>query len=403
MKDFLKDLIGYIIQRVLLLVISLYSFIVAFAFKFKGYLVQNLFWGRNTLYKNIFQLGITLFTLILGLSGVTNTFALTSQRKSNSEYLTRNSEVFNINQGKEIPYDPVVNLDPRGEKYIVQSGDSLESIARKIIQLEKEEYGGTSEPTAARLKRKIDVIRFTNNLFSDNPKLKVGQELNVYIGVDGIIHTVIKGDTISSISKKYKVDEQTIIDSNQDTIDANFIDGDTSKIILEVGSTLFIPNIDLTDQIAINKKQVENSNKQTIIKRSYTPPQIIAGGNFSRPLGSDCDGWNYVRGFTSTHNGLDLSRGGGCTIVAADSGTVVLAQWTNGGGGWQVEIDHGNGFLTRYSHLRPGSITVSPGMVVSKGTKIGYMGSSGRATGTHLHFMIDYNGRSINPATKIPL
>ncbi len=403
MKDFLKDLIGYVIQRILLLVISTYSFIVAFAYKLKGYLVQNLFWGRNTLYKNIFQLGITLFTLILGLSGVTNTFALTSQSKSNSEYLTRNAEVFNNNQGKEILFDPIINLDPRGEKYVVQSGDTLELIARKVIQLEREEYGNTFEATTDRIKRKIDVIRFTNNLFTDNPKLKVGQELNVYIGVDGIIHKVIKGDTISSVSKKYKVDEQTIIDSNQDTIDANFIDGDTSKIILEVGSSLFIPNIDLTDQIAINKKQVENSNKQTIVKRSYTPPQIIAGGDFIRPLGSDCGGWNYVRGFTSTHNGLDLSRGGGCTIVAADSGTVVLAQWTNGGGGWQVEINHGNGFLTRYSHLRPGSITVSPGMVVSKGTKIGYMGSSGRATGTHLHFMIDYNGRSINPATKIPL
>lgn len=403
MKDFLKDLIGYIIQRVLLLVISLYSFVVAFAYKFKGYLVQNLFWGRNTLYKNIFQLGITVFTLLLGLSGVTNTFALTSQSKTNSQYLTGNAEVFNSNQGKGISFDPNFNLDPRGEKYIVQSGDSLELIAKKVIQLEREEYGDTSEATAARIKRKIDVIRYTNNLFSDNPKLKVGQELNVYIGVDGIIHTVIKGDTISSISKKYKVDEQTIIDSNQETIDANFIDGDTSKIKLEVGSTLFIPNIDLTDQIAINKQQIEKANKQTTPKKVYTPPQIVAGGNFSRPLGDDCSGWNYVRGFTSSHNGIDLSRGGGCTIIASDSGTVVLAQWTNGGGGWQVEIDHGNGFLSRYSHLRAGSIVVSPGMVVSKGTKIAYMGSSGRATGTHLHFMIDYNGRSINPATKISL
>jgi len=402
-KDFLKDLIGYIIQRVLLLVISAYSFIVAFAYKLKGYLVQNLFWGRNTLYKNIFQLGITAFTLLLGLSGVTNTFALTSQSKTNSVYLTRNSEVFDSNQGKGISFNPNFNLDPRGEKYIVQSGDSLELIAKKVIDLEREEYGVTSEPTAAKIKRKIDVIRYTNNLFSDNPKLKVGQELNVFIGVDGIIHTVVKGDTINSISKKYKVDEQTIIDSNQETIDANFIDGDTSKIILEIGSTLFIPNIDLTEQIAINKQQIEKANKQVTPKKTFTQPQIVAGGNFGRPLGDDCSGWNYVRGFTSSHNGLDLSRGGGCTIVAADSGTVILAQWTNGGGGWQVEINHGNGFVSRYSHLRAGSIVVSPGMVVSKGTKLAFMGSSGRATGTHLHFMIDYNGRSINPATKIPL
>jgi murein DD-endopeptidase MepM/ murein hydrolase activator NlpD len=399
-KDFLKDLIGYIIQRVLLLVISLYSFVVAFAYKLKGYLVQNLFWGRNTLYKNIFQLGITVFTLVLGFSGVTNTFAL-SGSKTNSDYLTRNAEIFDSNQGKDIQFDFNYQSTPRGEKYIVQSGDTLELIAKKVIQIEKEEYADTSEVTADRVKRKSDVIRFTNNLFSDNPKLKVGQELRVFLGIDGIIHTVMKGDTIKSIAKKYSADEQEIIDSNQENIDSNFIDGDSNKIILEIGSTVFVPNIDLTAQIAENKRIVDAANRPTVAKRINITPKVIGGGAFGFPLGSDCSGWRYERGFKATHKGIDLSRGGGCSIVAADSGTVVQAGWTNGGGGWQVEINHGNGFLSRYSHMRQGSLTVSPGMVISKGTKVGIMGASGRVTGTHLHFMIDYNGVPINPGPYI--
>lgn len=400
MKDFLKDLIGYLIQRVLLLVISLYSFIVAFAYKFKGYLVQNLFWGRNTLYKNIFQIGITAFTLLLGLSGVTYTFAL-SGNKTNSDYLTRNAEIFDINQGKDITFDFNYQSTPRGEKYIVQPGDTLESIAKKVIQIEKEEYADTSEVTADRVKRKSDVIRFTNNLFTDNPKLKVGQELSVFLGIDGIIHTVVKGDTIKGIAKKYNADEQVILDSNQDNIDSNFVDGDTNKIVLEVGSTIFVPNIDLTAQIAQGKKNLIASNTPSVSRRVNIAPKTVAGGNFSLPLGSDCGGWIFIRGFNAYHRGLDLSRGGGCTIVAADSGTVVQAGWTNGGGGWQVEINHGNGFLSRYSHMRSGSISVSPGMVISKGTKVGYMGMSGRATGVHLHFMIEFNGDNIDPKPKL--
>jgi murein DD-endopeptidase MepM/ murein hydrolase activator NlpD len=229
----------------------------------------------------------------------------------------------------------------------------------------------------------------------------VGQELRVFLGIDGIIHTVMKGDTIKSIAKKYSADEQEIIDSNQENIDSNFIDGDSNKIILEIGSTVFVPNIDLTAQIAENKRIVDAANRPTVAKRINITPKVIGGGAFGFPLGSDCTGWRYERGFKATHKGIDLSRGGGCSIVAADSGTVVQAGWTNGGGGWQVEINHGNGFLSRYSHMRQGSLTVSPGMVISKGTKVGIMGASGRVTGTHLHFMIDYNGVPINPGPYI--
>ncbi|WOE75034.1 M23 family metallopeptidase [Alterisphingorhabdus coralli] len=94
------------------------------------------------------------------------------------------------------------------------------------------------------------------------------------------------------------------------------------------------------------------------------------------------------------HNGLDFKGPYGQPIVAAASGTVSFAGW-KGGYGRTVEIDHGNGLVTRYAHLS--GINVAVGNAIDEGSKIGAMGSSGRSTGTHLHFEVRMNGKAINP------
>ena len=74
--------------------------------------------------------------------------------------------------------------------------------------------------------------------------------------------------------------------------------------------------------------------------------------------------------------------------MAAASGTVVTAGWNAGGYGNYVVIDHGNGYKTLYGHMAIGSTIVQAGQVVRQGQKLGRMGSTGRSTGTHLHFEI---------------
>ena len=64
--------------------------------------------------------------------------------------------------------------------------------------------------------------------------------------------------------------------------------------------------------------------------------------------------------------------------------------------GRMIEIDHGNGFVTRYGHLA--KILVKKGQVISLSETVGLMGNSGRSTGTHLHYEIRYQGKSLNPA-----
>ncbi len=100
--------------------------------------------------------------------------------------------------------------------------------------------------------------------------------------------------------------------------------------------------------------------------------------------------------FSWYHKGIDISNKSAPPILAADSGKVVVAGWPdNIGYGNRVLIDHGNGFATLYGHLA--KIYVAAGQTVNRGDQIGQMGSTGRSTGTHLHFEIRKGEAAIDP------
>ncbi|MFN5127774.1 MAG: M23 family metallopeptidase [Sphingomonadaceae bacterium] len=99
-------------------------------------------------------------------------------------------------------------------------------------------------------------------------------------------------------------------------------------------------------------------------------------------------------GAAAMHAGLDFKGPIGTPILAAAKGKVVLAGF-NGGYGNSVEIRHANGLVTRYAHLS--GVDVRRGQMVERGLQIGRMGSTGRSTGSHLHFEVRLNGQAINP------
>ncbi|NQX47231.1 peptidoglycan DD-metalloendopeptidase family protein [Paenibacillus tritici] len=96
------------------------------------------------------------------------------------------------------------------------------------------------------------------------------------------------------------------------------------------------------------------------------------------------------------HTGVDFAVPQGTNIHAADSGTVVMAQWYSGYG-YCVIIDHGGGVWTLYGHIRQGGIRVKQGERVERGQTIAESGSTGRSTGPHLHFEVRINGKPVNP------
>lgn len=101
-----------------------------------------------------------------------------------------------------------------------------------------------------------------------------------------------------------------------------------------------------------------------------------------------------INGSGAMHNGLDFKAAHGTPILAAADGVITKAGWM-GGYGKTIEITHGNGLMTRYAHMS--RLEANVGQKVERGAQIGRMGSTGRSTGTHLHFEVRNNGRAINP------
>ncbi|MDR1453093.1 MAG: peptidoglycan DD-metalloendopeptidase family protein [Candidatus Margulisbacteria bacterium] len=100
-----------------------------------------------------------------------------------------------------------------------------------------------------------------------------------------------------------------------------------------------------------------------------------------------------------THSGIDIAAASGTPIKAADSGVVILSAW-HGGYGRAIVVDHGKGFATLYGHLSKQN--VKEGDKVNKGQVIGLAGSSGVATGPHLHFEIRIDGETTDPLPYLP-
>ncbi|MBZ9993287.1 M23 family metallopeptidase [Mesorhizobium sp. BH1-1-4] len=115
------------------------------------------------------------------------------------------------------------------------------------------------------------------------------------------------------------------------------------------------------------------------------------GHSVTSPFGVRTD---PILGTAALHSGMDFRAPIGMAARVTAPGVVTKAGW-NGGYGRMVEIDHGNGFATRYGHLSEIDVTV--GEKVDAGAIIGKTGSSGRSTGPHLHYEVRHNGEAIDP------
>jgi murein DD-endopeptidase MepM/ murein hydrolase activator NlpD len=130
-----------------------------------------------------------------------------------------------------------------------------------------------------------------------------------------------------------------------------------------------------------------------------------------QPSGWVRPGYGYISGWfgsrgticangyctTSGHRGIDFAGGCSSPIYAAASGRVIFAG-SSGSWGNYIKVDHGNGIITGYAHIKPGGFNVGWGDRVRAGQTIAYVGNTGASTGCHLHFEVYRNGVRINPA-----
>lgn len=223
--------------------------------------------------------------------------------------------------------------------YVVKEGDTISQIA---------ELFGVS----------VNTIRWGNDL-SWTDVITPGQRL-VILPVSGVRHTVAKGETLQSIVKKYEGDVDEVIQFNNLSSDA----------VLAVGQTIIIPGGELHQEAPAKATSPGGSSRSV-------------AGYFSHPL----PGAVLTQGIHG-YNGIDLGAPAGTAVYAAASGEVIVSKqggW-NGGYGNYVVIRHANGTQTLYAHHTSNAVAV--GQQVKQGQVIGYVGSTGRSTGNHLHFEV---------------
>jgi murein DD-endopeptidase MepM/ murein hydrolase activator NlpD len=136
------------------------------------------------------------------------------------------------------------------------------------------------------------------------------------------------------------------------------------------------------------------SARRTLLAAPVQTP-IAGAGAVTSNFGNRTDPFLKRAAF---HAGMDFRATTGTPVLAAAGGTITFAG-NNGGYGKMVEIDHGNGFSTRYAHMSQIGVTV--GQSIAGGESVGFSGSTGRSTGPHLHFEVRRAGSALDPARFI--
>lgn len=268
-----------------------------------------------------------------------------------------------LGEGGSLPVPtaaPVVITPPPHRKvvtYTVQEGDTVWDIAQ-------------------RFRISSDTIIWANEWLELDPDfLSTGQEL-IIPPVSGVLHTVRPGNTLTSIAKRYGVSIETIVAYEANHLQKPDILIPGQRIIVPGGRKPFEPRLVYTEKgpITVNAQ-----------------PEA---GRFIGPAGG-----YLTQYFSRRHPAIDLANAEGTPVRAADAGQVALAGWAAGLGN-AVFLDHGNGYVTRYGHLK--SYAVEKGQQVERGQVIGKMGNTGKSTGPHLHFTIQYLGGAVNPIRYLP-
>ncbi len=143
--------------------------------------------------------------------------------------------------------------------------------------------------------------------------------------------------------------------------------------------------------VGISLGLTKNSTTADWIRANSAPNLWPVEGQITASFGERIDPFNGEGAF---HSGVDISAIVGSPVIAPADGAVTFADFL-GGYGRAIMVDHGHGITTRYGHLS--SFAVTAGQYIHRGDTIGYVGSSGRSTGPHLHYEVRINDAPVNP------
>lgn len=219
--------------------------------------------------------------------------------------------------------------------------------------------------------------------------ISVGDKLQIP-PVDGVLHTVAEGDTVASIAKRYGVEVAAIANYEPNQL--------ANPDSLAVGQKIIVPGGEFKPPPVSEPKPAPSSEpKATVSSEPKAPP--VAQPKEEKGLAWPTYGM-LTQYFSDYHHGIDIAAPMGTPIYAAASGRVIKAEKLDWSYGWHLIIDQGNGFEALYGHCS--QFAVGVGDRVERGQIIAYIGSTGKATGPHLHFELTQNGQFVNPLNYLP-
>lgn len=253
---------------------------------------------------------------------------------------------------------------------------SEESVAaRREVEMYTVGTGDTISSISRRFGLNINTLLWSNNLTSRS-LIRPGDKLSI-LPVDGVLYKIRKGDTVSKIARAMRADEKKIMEFN----------GLESGTTLAVGENLIIPG----GRIVVAQPAIQPRANTVLPAAPKSAFGMIWPTSVRR----------ITQYYWWKHPAIDVgggNKGIGLPIYAADAGVVEYAGWGTGYG-LQVVINHGNGIKTRYAHAN--KVLIEKGQRVEQGTVIMEMGNTGWSTGPHLHFEIYINGRRVNPLSYV--
>lgn len=271
------------------------------------------------------------------------------------------------------------------ETYVVQEGDTVFGIAEKF---------GLRPQT---------ILWGNYFILLDNPAfLRPGDVLNI-LPIDGVYHRWTAGEGLNGVAGYYGVTPADIIDYPPNKLNPDDI-GELANPNIKEGSWLIVPNGE-RDYITWSAPQISRTDPSVakVLGPGACGPVDggpIGLGMFIYPANDhSLSGYDYSP--ETNHYGLDFNGETGDPIYAVDNGVIVYAGWNDWGYGYMVVVDHGNGWQSLYAHLS--DYFVGCGAWVNQGQTIGAMGSTGRSSGSHLHFeMRNASGGYVNPHNYLP-
>ena len=287
-----------------------------------------------------------------------------------------------------------INLNKLNTRQIIQF--NLDKTNNKIIEFTYQ----ISSTQKIFLKRDIQEDKFDEKILTIKLDKKIVYEENIISEslYKAAVNKKIPANTIIEFARIYgfQVDFQRDI-RKEDKFQIMYeIFQNEKKEIIETGEILFA-NLKLSGQDnslyyfdKLGSEGHYDRNGKSIQKALMKTP--INGARLSSPFGMRK---HPIDGFNKMHRGTDFAAPMGTPIMASGDGVIKKAGWC-GGGGNCVKIKHNSTYQTVYAHMSKFARGIKPGVRVKQGQTIGYVGSTGKSTGPHLHYEVIVNGKKVN-------